>query len=304
LLDLWTLDRRYLDDDNFVERRAYDSNFTPRAVDQTIFSREPNGRGYYRVLDFSINTFNSAQTSYHHNTIGGYHAAKLQRYQDLIDYHISQGNQQVLNMLNSKYIIDQNQRLQVNNQALGNAWFINQLIEVNSPLEEIESLSDINTATQAVVLQSDFADQLAGIQPGDGSGTISLVNYAVDELTYEYQTNSKQIAVFSEIWYPGWQIYIDGEPVEMFRVNYVLRALAVPAGQHTIKFVFQPRAPGKWLTLLSSLGILLLCGITIGYYVRRKPWQLEPEPSADSSKSAGKKGKAKSARKKKSDKKK
>ena len=127
---------------------------------------EPNGRPYYRVFDQSIPTFNDAKTSYHHNTIGGYHAAKLQRYQDLIDFQIAKGNMQVLNMLNTKYFINQQQQLQVNNQANGVAWFIKGIKEVNTPMEEIRGLDSMNTKEKAVILATEFNkenyDQVGG----------------------------------------------------------------------------------------------------------------------------------------------
>lgn len=260
ILDLWIVDKRYLDEDNFVNSREYDSIFTPRPADEKIFSAEPQGRGYYRVLDLSINTFNSAATSYHHNTIGGYHAAKLQRYQDVIDFHISKGNQEVLNMLNSKYVINRNGEVSLNQNALGNAWFVTELIDVESQLEEINKLNTINPSSQALIHGKEFPEQLPNLQPGNGIGKIELQSYEVDELIYHYNTDEPQLAVFSEVWYPYWEAYIDEQPAEIVRVNYILRALQVPAGEHTISFKFVPQTKGKFISIAGSslIGLLLL----------------------------------------------
>lgn len=279
LIDLWMVDKRYLDEGNFVKQKDYESIFKPRPSDQMIFSAEPKGRGFYRVLDLSINTFNSASTSYHHNTIGGYHAAKLQRYQDLIDYHISNGNQRVLNMLNTRYVINQKGEVNFNKDAYGTAWFVRELKEVNSPLEEINALSSLDTRSQAVILGTEFAQQLPSLQPGNGEGNIELERYEVDELTYRSESPEAQLAVFSEVWYPFWEVYIDDKPAEMVRVNYILRALQVPAGEHTISFKFIPESKGKLLTIASSslIGLFLLFLLWKGMEQMKK----EGEPAID-----------------------
>jgi uncharacterized membrane protein YfhO len=264
-LDHWTVDRRYLDKDSFESKDDYLKNLAARPVDQQIKQMEPKGRGYYRVLDLSINTFNSASTSYHHNTIGGYHPAKLQRYQDIIDRYISQGNAEILNMLNTKYIITEEGKLQLNSEAYGNGWFVNDVIFVNSPDEEITRLGAIKTRNQAVVLQNEFAEQLEGFKPGNGIGTIELVEYEPSNLVYSVSSDEDQLAVFSEVWYgpdKGWKVTIDGQPTEMIRANYLLRALRVPSGQHEVIFTFEPNRSGAVLTNISS--ILLLLGLVAG----------------------------------------
>ncbi len=279
--DLWLVDRQYLGEEDFVAPRNYEANFSPRPVDQQILTQEPN-RGAYRVLDLSVNTFNSSSTSYFHNTIGGYHPAKLQRYQDLIDRHISQNNQQVLAMLNAKYIIRQDQTLAVNPEALGNAWFVETIRMVNSANEEIDALSNFNAATEAIVHQ-EFSDYVAGFDPVQ-AGVITLASYFPDHLVYESNAPEEQFAVFSEIWYgpnKGWQAYIDGEPVEHIRVNYALRGMRVPAGRHRIEFIFDPKSyrVGEQITLASSLllvlGSLGIIGKAAWDYAQHLP---EPQP--------------------------
>ncbi|MEN8810700.1 MAG: hypothetical protein ABF264_03580 [Flavobacteriales bacterium] len=245
LVDLILVGKRYLDADSFVNASTYQSEFNPRPVDQQIFSLEPKGRAYYRVFDQSIPTFNNAKTSYHHNTIGGYHAAKLQRYQDLIDFQIAKGNMQVLNMLNTKYFINQQQQLQpINNQANGVAWFIKELTEVNTPMEEIRGLDTLNTRERAVILSTEFNKENYD-QVGDGTGSISLDSYLPNNLVYSATNTSDQFAVFSEIWYgrnDSWRAYIDGVETKIVRVNYALRGLEVPANAKRIEFVLDPPA--------------------------------------------------------------
>lgn len=287
LFDLWTVGRRYLNNNNFVTERQYEQNFAPRPVDEQIKQQEPKGRGYYRVFDLSVNTFNSSSTSYHHNTIGGYNAAKLQRYQDMIDYHISQGNQKVLNMLNTKYIITREGQVSINPGALGNAWFVDSLIIVTTPRQEIEALNDFNPATDAVVLAEEFGDYLSGFSPASPGGTIELTKYEPTRLVYQANVPSEDLAVFSEAWYgpdKGWSATIDGEPAKHIRTNYSLRALKVPAGQHEIVFTFTPQTKGGPISLLSSLLILLgLVGYG-GYSLyewSQKPEEVVIQPTGD-----------------------
>ncbi len=297
VIDLWGVDKRYIDQDNYVQIQNDQQNFIPRAVDQQIFNLEPKGRGYYRVLDLSIGTFSSASTSYHHNTIGGYSPAKLQRIEDLINIHISNNNQQVLNMLNTKYIIQRDQKLQRNPNALGNAWFVKDLILVNSPREEINQLSDINTGNSAVVLSSEFEEELSGFSAGDGQGTIELIDYKPNRLVYKSNTTSDQLAVFSEVWYgknKGWSAKIDDSRVPIIRSNYLLRSLVVPSGEHTITFEFTPKTPAvlKWLTILSSWGLLLTFLGYSGYLIY--VWINEPLPEKINKAKPARKAKSKS----------
>lgn len=264
LVDFLTVDRRYLDADSFQSERDFlTNNLSARPVDNQIKQLEPKGRGFYRVFDLSISTFNSSTTSYHHNTIGGYHPAKLQRYEDVKNYYLLNGNQNVLNMLNSKYVITREQQLQVNNTAFGNGWFVSEIVLVNSPVEEIKKVGDIDPARQAVILETEFKAELNGFRPGSGEGSITLTEYEPDHLIYQSSTSSEELAVFSEVWYgpdKGWEVLIDNEPANMLRANYILRALRVPSGEHKIEFVFTPHRSGLWVTRISSI---LLIGLLL-----------------------------------------
>ncbi len=255
--DLVSTNFRYFKPSDYITERAANNSFQARPVDQQILQdKDP----HYRVFDLSIATFESALSSYHHKTIGGYHAAKLQRYQDMIDYHISKNNRNVLNMLNAKYIISQgadNQpQAQRNRAALGNAWFVNNFRIVNTPDEEIEALTNFDPLAEAVV-HNEFSNQLDG-KAFQKSGTINLTSYSPGAITYNTDSDSEQLTVFSEVWYgpgKGWNAYIDGNPVDHFRANYILRALVVPAGNHEIRFAFEPQAvaKGKMISLISSI---------------------------------------------------
>ncbi|GAB3575196.1 YfhO family protein [Hymenobacter daeguensis] len=270
LVDLWGVDKRYLGDNKF-QRETIAEEFQPTPADQMILQDKDLS---YRVLNLQ-NPFNEAQTSYFHKSIGGYHGAKLRRYQDLIERQISANNQQVLNMLNMRYLItgDQKQPVQRNPGALGNAWFVSEVKPVNSPDEEMAALSTLSPATVAVVDASKFPQQKAATYNIAGS-TIALTNYSPDELKYRYNATQAGLVVFSEIYYAdGWQAYIDGKPVPHIRADYVLRALQVPAGSHTIDFKFEPKAyaVGNGVSLAASIALLLVLVGAIAYAVRRKP---------------------------------
>lgn len=254
--DIWTVSKRYVDSGDFVSKRNYEKNFTPRPVDTEIMKdQDPN----YRVLDLSVNTFNSATSSYFHKTIGGYHPAKLQRYDDIIYKQIVDGNQAVLAMLNTKYFISQDQKVQPFS-GLGNAWTVSSLKMVNTPNEEFESLEGFDPKTTAIV-HNEFANYVSGLNP-TGTGNIKLTEYKPDHLTYTSQGSSDELAVFSEVWYgpnKGWDAYIDGQLVDHIRVNYILRALKIPAGNHKVEFKFEPSSyyRGEMVTLIFSLLLVL-----------------------------------------------
>lgn len=240
LLDLYTVNKRYLDTDSFTKPvPAGQQQFAMRPADQAILQDTTQN---YRVYD--IQNFAEAMPSYYHKAIGGYHAAKLSRYQDLIDYQISQGNMAVLNMLNTRYFIASDTTVQFNRGALGNAWFVNSLKYVDTPVEEMQFLDNFNPATQAVAdkkfEQALGSADLAEKAQGD---TIFETTYAPNRLTYHANTANGGLAVFSEIYFPwGWTATIDGQEAEIGRVNYVLRALRIPAGSHTIEFAFEPKS--------------------------------------------------------------
>jgi Bacterial membrane protein YfhO len=265
--DLWSVDKRYVNEDNFVTPTNYKDNFTARPVDEEILrDKDPS----YRVMDLTVNTFNSSMPSYYHKSVGGYHAAKLQRYQDMIDRHFSKGNQRSLDMLNTRYFITgtaEEPKLQRNPNALGNGWFVDSIYWAKSPNEEIDALNSIDPARVAVVHEPEFKDYLKGFEAKDAAGSIALTDYAPDKLTYTVEASAAQLAVFSEIWYgpdKGWQAYIDGKPVDHIRVNYILRAMKVPAGKHTIVFEFDPASYKTGLmvsTICSSAILLALLGL-------------------------------------------
>ncbi len=264
LFDLWTVGKRYLGSEDFVAKRNYEAAFQPRAVDTQIMSQEEN-RGMYRVMDYSQGyPFESAKASFFHSSIGGYHAAKLQRIQDMIDRHFNQNNPQALNMFNVKYLIGGQQgqeQVQQNPAALGTAWFVDTLNLVADANAEIDGLGgSFNAGTQAVIHQ-EFGDYISGFDPSP-NGSINLTSYEPNHLTYKSNSSSEQLAIFSEVWYgpnKGWQAYIDGSPAEHIRANYILRAMRIPSGEHTIEFKFEPQTyyTGRTITLITSLLIVL-----------------------------------------------
>ena len=272
IVDLVQTGKKYLDSNDFVSQRVYNQNFEPRQVDKQILQdTDPN----YRVLDVSINTFNSATSSYHHKTIGGYHAAKLQRYQDLIDRHISTNNMNVLNMLNTKYFIfkgegDQ-ESYQRNPAALGNAWFVSEIEIVNTANNEIDALSNFEPSATAIV-HKEFESQLSK-KEFEKNGQINLRSYSPNKLVYESESTSPQFAVFSEIWYgpdKGWKAYINGKEANHIRANYVLRAMEIPAGKNEIVFEFKPEIyyKGETISLIGSLLSLILLLVAGGVYYK------------------------------------
>ncbi len=260
-IDLWGVGKRYLPASKFVPQSQLDNIFALREADEIILKDiDP----HFRVLDLSVNTFNSSIPSYHHKTIGGYHAAKLQRYQDMIDYYISKNDPNVLNMLNTRYVIDPQQQLQINANAMGNAWFVSSLREVSSADGEINALQNFNPAAEAIYHQ-EFRDYIGSFSP-DGNGTINLIKYGPDRLEYESSSASEQFAVFSEVWYgpdKGWEAYIDGEPAEFIRVNYILRGMRIPAGEHKIIFTFKPRSYYTGSTISKISASIILIGLLL-----------------------------------------
>ena len=289
ILDMWSVDKRYLNNDHFVTPREFTNNFNLRPVDKEILKDTDI---HYRVLDLAVNTFNDSHSSFYHKTIGGYSAAKLQRYQDIIDYHLvpeiqslandlqrgqtradidsSLQKLSVINMLNTKYIILSANSTPIENTARsGNAWFVENYQLVDTPDEEILSLKAIDPEKTAIIGR-DFAQAVAGKNIRfDSTATIQLTSYAPNKLTYKTKASQEQLAVFSEVYYPeGWQAYIDDQPGELFRTDYILRGLSVPAGEHTITLVYNPRSAyqGALISQISSiLLILALLGSIIGY---------------------------------------
>ena len=257
LVDMYTVNKRYIDSDSFTSHyELTDQNFTPRPADTQILQDKDMN---YRVMD--VQHFGEAMPSYFHKTVGGYHAAKLSRYNDLINNQIAKNNIQVLNMLNTRYVIVDDQTVQRNPNALGNAWFVDTLAYVDNADQEMAFLNDFNPATTAVA-DAKFKQQLGdakAIQPGD---TIYETSYAPNHLTYKSHSTNGGLAVFSEVYFPwGWKVTVDGKPAEMGRVNYVLRALQLPAGDHEIDFKYAPDEVNKtqtWATIAVVIIYLLL----------------------------------------------
>ncbi|HMP29364.1 MAG TPA: YfhO family protein, partial [Saprospiraceae bacterium] len=261
-VDLFQVDKGYFGHDSFVTPRQLNAAFEPRPVDQQIL-QDPDP--YYRVYDATISTFNSASSSYFHKTVGGYNAAKLQRFQDIIERHITNNNMKVLHMLNTKYFIvnspDNTPTAQLNPDALGNAWFVDEVKLVGSANEEIDALTDFDPATQAI-LHKEF-DTTVPVKSFQKDGSIQLTNYHPEKLEFTSTSTNDQFAVFSDIWYgpnKGWKAYIDDKEVDHVRVNYILRGLSIPKGDHKVVFEFKPTSyhAGVTINLFSSLFIILL----------------------------------------------
>lgn len=263
--DLWMVDKRYVNNESFVSAKLMDKPIQPNAANLAILQdNDPN----FRVFNLTVNPFSDATTSYFHKSIGGYHAAKLKRYQELIEYHLSKNNMRVINMLNTKYFIvpgpDKQPIAQRNYEALGNAWPVKQVKWVKNADEEIEALNEFSPATEAVI-DVRFKSLLEGKSFGeDSTATITLKSYKPNELVYEYNGGtSNQFVVFSEIYYDkGWDAYIDGVPAEYVRCNYVLRGMFLPEGKHEIVFKFYPKSyhTGEKIALAGSILLLLLAG--------------------------------------------
>ena len=265
LADMWDVNKRYLNDGDFTSETSRTQTFAKSDADEYILQDTAK---YYRVLNMATSTFNDGVTPYWHKVIGGYHAAKLRRYQDVIDVHLTremgamqnaiietQGEMdsvnadgfKVLNMLNSRWVIMPGQGGNIpiqNPYAMGNAWFVDGIHFANNADEEIDLLGKIDLRTQAVA-DKKFENVLQGkaVTPADSTSTIALAEYDSDYIIYNVDARKDELAVFSEIYYPkGWQISIDGEPAEMLRANYTLRALPIPAGKHVVEFRFAPQS--------------------------------------------------------------
>ena len=261
LVDMWDVNKRYLYDGQFVEKQEQTRTFEPTETDKIILQDKDLN---YRVLNLASNTFNENNTSYWHKSIGGYHAAKLRRYQEMIEEHISTemnslfkevaeagGDMDsldaskfpVLNMLNARYFIfplEGGQTVPLRNPfALGNAWFVDEVQYVNNANEEIEAIHGIDPLHQ-IVVDKRFESIVQASSASDSTCSITLTAYEPNDLKYEVNSSKGGTVVFSEIYYPGWQAYIDGEKVEHGRANYILRAMNVPAGQHVVEFKFDP----------------------------------------------------------------
>ncbi len=260
--DMFWVNKHYLNDESFTSKSRVENPFEPTAADNQILQdKDPD----FRVLNLTANTFNDATTSYYHKSIGGYHGAKLRRYQELIENQINKNNMAVLNMLNTKYFIvpDANKApvAQFNPEALGHAWFVDAIQMVDNADAEINALTGFRPDSVAIV-DKRFAENLKGFTPAkDTLDYIKLESYAPNALVYHYITRNNGLAVFSEIYYPkGWNAYVDGTLTPHFRADYVLRAMVLPAGDHKVEFRFEPSVYriGEKISLFSSILLIIL----------------------------------------------
>lgn len=272
LFDLVGVNLRYIDETDFIGQRRIDTPFAASQLDKALLEDKSN----YRVFDVSEG-LNGSRTSYFHKSIGGYHAAKPAGIQDLVEHHVYKNNTQVLNMLNVKYVLQQNEEGQqvpaVNPDHNGNAWFVSKLNAVASADEEMKALADINTKTTAIVNTSEYPRLTKLSYELDSLAAINLVDYNPHKLTYSTKNSAEGFAVFSEMHYPkGWQVSIDGKEATQFRVNYALRGMRIPEGSHEVVFNFQPEVveKGSKISLFGSvlLGLIFLGGI--GYQLRAR----------------------------------
>ena len=267
LVDLVGVNKRYVNKEDFVPTRSMERPFQLTAADEEILK----DKSHFRVFN-TAEGLNGASTSYFHNSIGGYHAAKPRRLQELYEYQIAQNNVNVLNMLNVKYIIRQNEEGQTiaatNPFANGNAWFVNKVVKVDNADEEMEALDSINTINEAVVNVNAF-DVSKGHFVKDSTAFIELTSYSPNHLKYKSSNRHDGLAVFSEMYYPhGWQASIDGQETDHFRVNYTLRGLEIPAGNHEIEFKFEPTVVQKGSTISLTGAILFLILLGGGIYYK------------------------------------
>ncbi len=270
LIDMVPIDKKFFGKQNFITTKENAQIFAMQDWEKAILQDKSLD---YRVLNLSTQTFNDARTSYRLKSIGGLSAVKMRRYQDLIEAHISKNNISVLNMLNTKYIITERGQIMRNPGALGNAWFVDTLLYVDTPVSESEALNRIDVKTTAVADRR-FADVLnLEVTQNDPEAFIRLDKYIPDRLEYTTSSTKDKIAVFSEIYYPKeWHLYIDGKEHELGRVNYVLRAAVIPAGTHTLKMEFVPDAlkTDKLCMALVILVILLTLGLPVWHFASKK----------------------------------
>ncbi|MBK0381397.1 hypothetical protein I5M32_00365 [Pedobacter sp. SD-b] len=264
LVDLWSVDKRYLNDTKFVSKSVMSQQIQKRPVDDFILrDTDPD----YRVFDTTIPTFQSADATAFHKTIGGYHAAKLKRFQEVIDKQFTGStNQDVLDMLNTKYFITpgkdaQSASMQANPTACGHAWFVQSIQYAKDNDQEMQAISSFDPKKEAIV-NKEFEPLLKDKNVGvPTNGIIKLTSYHPDLLKYDYSTDKEAVAVFSEIWYPqGWKLYVDGEEMPYFRADYLLRAAVLPSGNHKIEWKFEPRSYffGENISLFGSILLSLI----------------------------------------------
>ena len=269
--DMLTIDKRYLNDDNFIDKRKYDKPFAMNEIDKQILNDKSLD---YRVINLATNTFNDASTSYFHKSIGGYHGAKLRRYQDVIEHYLSNSGDdnffKVLNMLNTKYIIyprDNKQSYYPNYEAFGNAWIVDDIQWVATPNNEIDAIATTDVKNVAIV-NEEFKDLVGDFVATPAEGTVKLVDYKPNQLTYNFDSSKDELVVFSEIWTKkGWTMKVDGIETPLFRSDYILRSAIIPSGQHEIVMRYEPSIwkTGNTIQLVTSL--MLLIGLALALYL-------------------------------------
>ena len=298
LVDMWAVNKRYLYDSMFVEKSVRENPIEMTPADKQILQTKELD---YRVLNLSTNTFNENETSYFHKSIGGYHPAKLRRYQEMIEAYIApemqnlmkkimeaQGDMTqlngdsispVLNMLNTKFFIMPLQGGQTvplkNPYAFGNAWFVDKLTYVDNANQEIERIGKMNLRTEAVA-DKKFKQELGEAVAQDHSSVVTLQKYEPNQLTYQVESSKGGVVVFSEIYYPEWTATVDGEEVPVGRVNYILRAIQVKPGKHTVVLSFFPKSVNRTETIAYiSFALLVVLIILVCFNEFRKRKQKE-----------------------------
>lgn len=261
LADMWPVAKRFMNDSHFSQGNAYDKEFKMQPWEKQILDsdKDPN----FRVFNLTASPFNDARTSYYLKSIGGYSAAKLRRYQDLIDQHLSKMHMPVINMLNTKYFIVPDQDtgapvVQLNPDAMGNAWFVEKIVEAKTPNEECDMLMTLDLHREAVV-GSDYINNVSDLNPGaDSLAHISLAKYTPEYIEYDAECSKPGTVIFSEIFYPhGWKAIVDGKPADLYRANYMLRAINLEPGKHHIRLEFRPESVAKGNTISMTFVILM-----------------------------------------------
>jgi hypothetical protein len=269
MVDMWGISRRYLNDNHFTDKRQARAILPTEADLQILQDRDPN----FRVFNAASNTFNEANTSYFHKSVGGYSPQKLRRYQDIIDFHMSRGlNIEVLNMLNTKYFIAPNGQVQFNVSALGHAWFVDSIRFVENPNEEILALNEFDPSSVAIIDRSRFGEMLNNFRfERDPEANIVMTHYQANKIIYKTLAEIPQFAVFPEVFYRYWTAKIDGKEVPVIRVNYILRGLVIPEGEHEIVFTYKSRIYeiSRKISLYGSVFTVLLLFGTVYFYYRK-----------------------------------
>lgn len=262
--DMWPVDKRFFNDSNFVYPKQIRNERVTLPYEKAIMAdTDP----HFRVLNLTTSTFNDARTSYNLKSLGGYSAAKLRRYQDIIDVYLSKVDMNIVSMLNGKYIITKGEDGQPtpmrNPGALGNAWYVTGLVHARNSSEECAALGQVDLSN-TMVIGNDYKQYTDGFKPAAEGSSIKLTSYAPDVLTYKSQSSADGTVVFSEIFYPyGWKAYIDGKPARIFRANYLLRAMNIPAGNHDIRMEFRPDSVRKGNTV-AVIFILIMYATVLG----------------------------------------